>query len=77
MPSTNGFSSDFARVQARVEWLIRRLEALDARLLALELRMTRTGKRPQSRATVPTVKAAEARRARSSSTAGARRTRRR
>jgi len=76
MPPTNGFPSDLARMQARVDWLIRRLEALDARLVALELRTVRAGKRPQNRAVRPTAKSNEILRTRSSASTP-RRTRRR
>lgn len=76
MPSTNGFPRELAHMEARVDWLIRRLEALDARLVVLELRTARAGTRPQSRAVRPATKANEALRTRSAA-ATPRQTRRR
>jgi hypothetical protein len=71
MPSTNGFTGNHTRLEARVQWLIRRYEALDARLLALEL-ATAVAKRPAARASV-----ADAGIQRSRTPPRARRTRRR
>ena len=49
MPPTDGFTGNRARLEARVDWLIRRFEALDARLIALEL-AAQAPKRPPTRA---------------------------
>jgi hypothetical protein len=50
MPSTNGFLQRPCAGPARIDWLMHRLEAIDARLVALEVRAARAGKRPPSRA---------------------------
>lgn len=53
MPSDLRLRQGLARLEARLEWVIQRLEALDARLIALAGRTRRSApKRPPNRAVV-------------------------